>query len=189
MIKKKLWAVCIAVILAVQTAVSVAAAADFSPQLDEIFGYITQKRGAEGYYDGLHAGEADWYAFCRVRLYGAESDSGEFIESVEDKARSMLESTGFVPPTDLQRTALLLAAFGRENSELLNAAVFFNENLDRQGLNAYIWALIAAQGAEIPENAINTPDSLIDRLLAAQLSEPAASAAAGACSISPAWAW
>lgn len=171
MIKKKLWAVCIAVILAVQTAVSVAAAADFSPQLDEIFGYITQKRGAEGFYDGLQAGEADWYAFCRARLYGAESDSGEFIESVESKARSMLESTGFVPPTDLQRTALLLSAYGRENAELLDAAVFFSENLDRQGLNAYIWALIAATGAEVPENAINTPDSLIEKLLSVQLSD------------------
>lgn len=171
MIKKKLWAVCIAVILAVQTAVSSAAAADFSPQLDEIFGYITQKRGADGYYDGLHAGEADWYAFCRARLYGTESGSEEFIESVEDKARSMLESTGFVPPTDLQRTALLLSAYGRENAELLDAAVFFSENLDRQGLNAYIWALIAATGAEVPENAINTPDSLIEKLLSVQLSD------------------
>ena len=167
MIKKKLWAVCIALVLAVQTAVSVTANANTALPIEAIFDYITQKRGAESFYDGLEAGEADWYAFCRARLYGAESGCEEFVKSVEQKAQLLVESTGFVPPTDLQRTALLLSAFGRENSELLNAAVYFNENLDRQGLNAYIWALIAATGRELPENAVNTPDVLIEKLLSA----------------------
>lgn len=171
MIIKKLWAVCIAVFLAVQTAVSFTAFADSVPQVDAIFRYITESRGADSFYDGLEAGEADWCAFCRVRLYGAESGSEEYAESVEKKAQSLLESTGFIPPTDLQRTALLLSAFGRENTQLINAAVYFNENLDRQGLNAYIWALIAAAGTQLPENAINTPDSLIEKLLSVQLAD------------------
>ncbi|MGN0649636.1 MAG: DUF4430 domain-containing protein [Oscillospiraceae bacterium] len=171
MIIKKLWAVCIAVILAVQTAVSVTACAESARQTDAIFDYLTQIRGAESFYDGLRAGDADWYAFCRARLYGAQSDSEEFLASACDKAQQLLDSEGFIPPTDLQRTSLLLSAFGEENTQLLDKAVFFNDSLDRQGLNAYIWALIAAQGADIPENAINTPDSLIDRLLAAQLSD------------------
>lgn len=171
MIKKRLWAVCIAIFLAVQTAVSVSAYSDTLPQLEAIFGYITEKRGADRFYDALEAGEADWYAFCRARLYGAESGCEEFLASVEQKAQSMLESTGFIPPTDFQRTSLLLSAYGRENSELINSAVYFNENLDRQGLNAYIWALIAAAGAKVPENALITPDFLIEKLLSVQLAD------------------
>lgn len=160
-----------AVFMAVQTAVSISAFAENTPQTEAIFGEFIQRRGAESFYDGLNAGEADWYAFCRVRLYGAESGSDEFAASLEEKAQSLLNTAGFVPPTEFQRTSLLLSAFGRENAALLDRAVYFNEELDRQGLNAYIWALIAAQGREPPANAVNTPDSLIEKLLSVQLDD------------------
>ncbi len=155
-----------ALIMAVQTAFTAFAQ---SGDTDSIFGYFG---GEDGFYDGLEFGENDWAAYCRIRLYGADG-AEEYLQRVEDSAEELMQSEGFVKPTELQRAALVLSAAGMCGESLINAAVYSNEKLDRQGINAYIWALIAANCCDIPEpeNALNTKSSLAQYLISKQLAD------------------
>lgn len=157
--------VCIAVIFAVQTAFPVAAA-----QTDHIFEIFTE--GRTDFYAGLEFGDNDWAALCRIRLYGT-AGADEYLDSVEEHSLQLMETDGFVKPTDLQRAALILSAAGRCSDELINAAVYYNDRLERQGLNAYIWALIAANCSayDAPADAVNTKETLVEYLLSRQLED------------------
>ncbi len=103
-ILKKAAAVCIAIVLAVQTAVL--AAAD-TPEIEEIFSLYSSD-GTE-FYDNLQFGDNDWAALCRIRLYGRDG-ADEYIASVKSEAERQMSSEGFVKPTELQRAAMILAA-------------------------------------------------------------------------------
>ena len=67
----------------------------------------------------------------------------------------------------------MLSALGKCPRGLIDRAVYLNEDLDRQGFNAWLWALIAANcsGAESPENAVNTRESITAHILSRQLSD------------------
>ncbi len=159
-------AVCMAVVLSVQTALPAAA----SGEIEGIFGFFTAEK--TDFYEGLEFGGNDWAAYCRIRLYGTDG-AAEYLSRVESAAEEMLGSDGFVKPTDLQRAAILLSAAGRCSEELINAAVYFNEKLDRQGINAYIWGLIAVNccGIEAPQDAPNTKETLAGYIISKQLSD------------------
>lgn len=147
--KKLISAVCAAIFFAVQTVFcSAAVPADIT---EELFALNMRERNAESFFDGLQAGSADWTAFCYGRLYGAENADG-YIEQVKQAADQLVHSEGFVTPTELQRTAVLLSAFGECPQELINAAAYDNPNLDKQGLNAWVWALIAANCGNFEHN-------------------------------------
>lgn len=160
-------AVCIAVILAVQTAFS--AAAEYIGLAEECFGYFTGQRGAEDFWDGLEYGGADWAAYCRGRLYGAEG-AEYYAASAEKAVSERAEAGGFVPPTDYQRAALCISASGGDPEQAVLLGVYGNEQLDRQGFNAYIWGLIAVNvtGVQPPENAVNTSESLVEHIISRQ---------------------
>lgn len=172
--KKIIKAVCIALIIAVQTVFCITAhAADKFNSAEivrELFALNMSGRGADDFYDGLRLGSADWTVICRVRLYGAESSS-EFVESALNSADELINSGGFVTPTELQRTAIVLAAFGECPRELINAAAYCNTDLDRQGLNAWIWALTAANcsGLEPDSGAVHTRLRLAEGIISRQL--------------------
>lgn len=163
-IEKAITAVCMALIMAVQTAFPAFA---HSSDIDGIFSCFTSEGG---FYDGLEFGENDWAAYCRIRLYGTDG-AEEYLSQVRASAEELMASEGFVKPTELQRAAILLSAAGMCDDRLMNAAVYNNEKLDRQGINAYIWALIAANCCNIPqpENALNTKSSLAQHLILKQL--------------------
>lgn len=168
--KKLISAVCIAVFFAVQTAFCNAAAL---PDItDELFALNMTERGAESFYDGLRLGSADWTVFCYGRLHGAEG-SGGFTESAKQAAAELINAEGFVTPTELQRAAVVLSAFGECSRELINAASYCNTNLDRQGLNAWIWALTAANcsGIEPDDGAVYARLQLAESLIARQLED------------------
>lgn len=172
--KKSIKAVCIAVIIAVQTVFCITAhAADNVDSADivrELFELNMNERDVNDFYDGLKLGSADWTAICRARLYGAENSS-EFVESALNSAEELMNSDGFVPPTELQRTAIVLAAFGECPRELINAAAYCNTGLDRQGLNAWIWALTAANcsALEPDNNTVYTRLQLAEGIISRQL--------------------
>lgn len=172
--KKIIKAVCIALIIAVQTVFCITAhAADKFNSAEivrELFALNMSGRGADDFYDGLRLGSADWTVICRVRLYGAENSS-EFVESALNSADELINSGGFVTPTELQRTAIVLAAFGECSRELINAAAYCNTDLDRQGLNAWIWALTAANcsGLEPDNDAVYTRLRLAEGIISRQL--------------------
>lgn len=159
-------AVCMALIIAVQTAFPAFA---HSNEIEDIFSYFTAE---DGFYDGLGFGENDWAAYCRLRLYGTDG-AEDYLRRVQSSAEELMKSEGFVKPTELQRAAIVLSAADMCSEQLINAAVYNNEKLDRQGINAYIWALIAANCCEIsqPENALNTKSSLAEYLISKQLSD------------------
>ena len=169
MMKKVISAVCIALVIAVQTVFCIASAAS-ADIVEELFALNMEERGAAEFYDGLQLGDADWTAFCRARLYGAEN-SAAFVESAKRSAEELVNAEGFVTPTELQRAAVVLSAYGECPHELINAAAYENPNLDKQGVNAWIWALIAANcsGLEAESGALYSRTELAESLLAKQL--------------------
>lgn len=174
--KQTIAAVCIAVFLAVQTVFCITAGAEIAEKDDkfvivkELFALNMGERGVDDFYDGLQLGGADWTVICRARLYGAENSS-EFVESAVRSAEALVNSEGFITPTELQRTAVVLSAFGKCPRELINAAAYCNTALDRQGLNAWIWALTAANcsGLEADDNAVYTRLQLAEEIISRQL--------------------
>ncbi len=166
MIKKFISAVCIAVI-AVQTVFCIASAASVDI-VEELFALNMSERGVKDFYDGLQLGSADWTAFCRARLYGAEN-SAEFVGSARLSAEELVNSGGFVTPTELQRTAVVLSAYGECPRWLIDAAAYQNHDLDKQGLNAWIWALIAANCSGLESENGYTRTELAETLIEKQL--------------------
>lgn len=165
-IKKVFLAVCIAVVTAAQTALPVSA---YTNRLSQVFEVSAQAHGGD-MFSGLSFGDSDWTALCHIRMHGADG-AEEYLDTVEDAAEELMKSEGFVRPTELQRAAIILAAAGRCDEQLINAAVYMNEDLSRQGFNAYIWALIAANCADIdePAAAVNTRQSLAEYIVSKQL--------------------
>lgn len=145
------------------------APAETDAVIEEIFDGLAGERGS--FFEGLEFGRSDWAAYCAARL-GGEYARGveEYVVGVQ-KASGELMGEGFVPPTELQRAAIALSGFGECPEELIRAAAYDNADLDRQGLNAWIWALIAANcyGAE-PEG-LNTRESLAEHIAGAALAD------------------
>lgn len=164
-IKNIITAVCAVLFLAVQTAFPVLAEGISAAAL------LPKENSAE-FYSGLSFGQSDWTALCRLRLYGSEG-AEEYLSDVRRSAEELIDSEGFVRPTELQRAAIILGAAGKCPAEIANAAVYDNTSLDRQGFNAYIWGLIAANSThtEPPENALNTKESLAEHILSKQLTD------------------
>ncbi len=156
-----------AVFLAVQTAfcfVSAAASEERSAAISGVFEQLD--------IDELLNGDtvSIWAPLCHIRLYGTDGTE-KYAEKMLAHAEDLISREGFVAPTDLERTSIVLSMLGKCPRELIDRAVFFNGDFDRQGLNAWIWALIAANcyGAEAPENAPNTRESIAAHLLEKQL--------------------
>ena len=156
-----------AVFLAVQTAfcfVSAAAPEERSAAISGVFEQLD--------IDELLNGDtvSIWAPLCHIRLYGTDGTE-KYAEKMLAHAEELVSRQGFVAPTDLERTSIVLSMLGKCPRELIDRAVFFNGDFDRQGLNAWIWALIAANcyGAEAPENAPNTRESIAAHLLEKQL--------------------
>lgn len=164
-----LLAVCTALFMAVQTAFSAPAEYGWEDRAQECFGYFMRQRGAEDFWDGLDSGATDWAAYCYARLYGADG-AEEYAQSVERHVGELYSAGGFVRPTEYQRAAICITVTGGNPSLAARLGAFGCEILDRQGFNAYIWALIALNvtGIQPPEGAANTADTLTEYLIAHQ---------------------
>ena len=164
-----LLAVCTALFMAVQTAFSAPAEFGWEDRAQECFGYFMRQRGAEDFWDGLDSGTTDWAAYCYARLYGADG-AEEYAQSVERHVGELYSAGGFVRPTEYQRAAICITVTGGNPSLAARLGAFGCEILDRQGFNAYIWALIALNvtGIQPPEGAANTADTLTEYLIAHQ---------------------
>lgn len=173
---KKLAAVCMAVVFAVHTAFSAVSASaesvtDYRDRLSAAVEFQTEKRGADAFFDGLEFGYSDWTAHLLLRLEPQTEGAEEYLCRVKQSVAELMEADGFVKPTELQRAAIVLSAAGECPDELLAAAVWDNPDLSRQGFNAYLWGLIAANcvGGDAPDGSLNTRDSLVEYILARQL--------------------
>ena len=164
-----LLAVCTALFMAVQTAFSAPAESGWEDRAQECLDYFMRQRGAEDFWDGLDSGATDWAAYCYARLYGADG-AEEYAQSVERHVGELYSAGGFVRPTEYQRAAICITVTGGNPSLAARLGAFGCEILDRQGFNAYIWALIALNvtGIQAPEGAANTADTLTEYLIAHQ---------------------
>lgn len=163
-------AVCMAVILAVQTAIT--AFAGYSEVLDEMFRQDMSKRGVTAFYDGLEYCGNDGLAYGYALLYGVDG-AADYASSAAEYTERLIGSDRFAKPTDLQKAAVTLAIFGECTQELINEAVYLNDDFDRQGFNAYIWGLIALNCTDLqaPANALNTKASLCEYIISKQLED------------------
>ncbi|MGN1423054.1 MAG: DUF4430 domain-containing protein [Oscillospiraceae bacterium] len=163
-----------AFIIAVQTAFCYAAAASSGERgaaISGVFSLLSGGNSDADFLDGADSGSV-WAPLCYIRLYGtdgAEGYAGRMLAAAEE----LVDRDGFVTPTELQRAAVVLSALGKCPRGLIDRAVYLNNDLDRQGFNAWLWALIAANcsGAEPPENAVNTRESITAHILSRQLAD------------------
>ncbi len=175
---KKIFAAVFAVIIfAVQTAASFAESNEnrfdkYDEIIEAAFDYNIKERGADSFWSGLAFREADWTALCYARLYGADG-AKEYIADIKRSVKELYNSDRFVKPTEYQRASVVLSMLGdymEEARELAGAAAYYNRDFDRQGLNAWIWALTAANCfGEEPEDALNTKKALAEHILSKQL--------------------
>ena len=158
-------AVCTALFIAVQTAFS-APADGWEPRAEECLSYYST--GASP-WDSMEPGRSDWAAYCLARLHGSDG-AGKYAAGMQERVEELSQSGGFVRPTEYQRSAICIAAAGGDASRAVELGAFRCETLDKQGFNAYIWALIAVNvtGLEQPENAVNTAQSLAGRIMSQQ---------------------
>lgn len=115
---------------------------------------------------------ADWFVIGASRM-GLEED----FESYYYAFAYNVSKTESVKATDWQRYALTALSCGGDPEDIdginaLEKAVYSGENIGKQGLNGWIWALIAldSYGFEAPENAELDRDKIIDEIISSQLS-------------------
>ena len=121
----------------------------------------------------LSAGDSDsdWIVIANSRYSGASS----YKEYISQLQSYITENKDRLNPTDWHRMTLVLTATGGElefdDVNMLSNGVFMHENLGKQGLNGYIWGLIALgeSGISAPENATNTADSIINKIISMEL--------------------
>lgn len=179
--KHSIFAVCAALFFAVQTAFSLLASAqvantsalDYSACAQELVDGFAQKRGGDLFAE-LEFGESDRAAICVLRLSESISDSAwNYIENVTAAAQELISSQEFVRPTELQRAAVVLSAANTCSQKLADAAAFNNPDLDRQGINAWIWALIAVNcsSLEAQDGAFYTKEEIAEEIISRQLED------------------
>ncbi len=120
------------------------------------------------YAKNAGSSQYDWEAFSAT----ISGDNGkEYLYSLISK----LPPSDCNNVTDLHRSAVLIYAMGGNpravcGRDIVAESVFYRKNLGAQGANGYIWALIVldAYGTQVPDDAINTRESIINSLLELQ---------------------
>ncbi len=129
----------------------------------------------------------DWYPVGLSRL-GKADNYAEYLAVLKDRVEKRYRQSGklsAVKATEWHRLTLAVLAAGGdptsfgtdENGQPINLIADGTydrgktTSLGRQGINGWIWALITldTKRYEIPENAYNTRDDIIDKILSSQL--------------------
>ncbi len=161
---KKFCAVLISVILIFQSAAAFSQSAAGAYLKEDLF-------------SSVGSSDCDWSAIA-LSLCGENFDKEAYLSRLSEYVTAKYVEDGKLGrniSTEWRRIALTVTALGG-NAEsfgginLINDGVFYREGLGRQGLNAYIWALICAkaQNSDEPDDAVNTYDSIISEILSAQ---------------------
>lgn len=162
---------------------------------DAAFGIIRYKKTSLGLEPGeaLFSGDfsnaagstaGDWYPFGMAAL-GAEDDYGAYLAALRKNVRQRYETEEKLSSnkaTEWHRIILAALSCGADPTrfclsetgeavDLVSDGVFMRENIGRQGVNGYIWALIALHTRDYPapEGALNTEETLLQTLLEKQL--------------------
>lgn len=110
---------------------------------------------------------SDWQALVVAR-YGQQVPEA-YLSDLESKIKA--ENGIMSQPTDYERTTLALMAIGKDptNFDGYNfiEKIYNNTDMDNQGINAYIFALIALDSGkfDIPDGSVLTRDKIIKTVL------------------------
>ena len=121
----------------------------------------------------------DWYPFG-MAASGIADDYAAYLAALRENVRTRYAEDGTLSPskaTEWHRIILAALACGADPTrfclspdgepvDLLADGVFYRENVGRQGVNGYIWALIALNTRDyaVPEGAVNTKETLLAAL-------------------------
>ncbi|MEY7999215.1 prenyltransferase/squalene oxidase repeat-containing protein [Clostridium sp. Mt-5] len=117
--------------------------------------------------------EDDWQALVVYR-HGKEIPS-----SYLDSLKNTLNSKGIdsFDPTDYERMTIVLSSIGQDPTSFggynLVEKIYNNTNMDNQGVNAYIFGLIALDSGnfDVPDNALLNKDKLIDKIISSKTTD------------------
>lgn len=123
--------------------------------------------------------EGDWYVIALKKL-GFEDNYGDYLSSltayISGKYAEGAENS--LNPTDYYRMIIAIKACGGDpcsvgGTDLVADRIFYLENPARQGINGWIWALIALDSGDYPQpdDALNTREKIIEEILKKQLSD------------------
>ncbi|MCH5197392.1 MAG: hypothetical protein J1E34_00670 [Oscillospiraceae bacterium] len=126
----------------------------------------------------------DWYPLG-LSLFGFNEDYKAFLSALRDNVRERYESDEKLSSdkaTEWHRIIISSLACGADPENfcvtksgdtinLLADGVYYRKNIARQGINGYIWGLIALNTRNYaePKDAVNTKDSILSELLSRQL--------------------
>ena len=134
---------------------------------------VQAKLATPGIYETGDIGVNDWYVIAMSRT-GVEYDYNSYLKQIE---RRIKESDGvFSKATDFHRTILAVKACGGDPSDiaginLIKQGITDNESIARQGINGYIWGLIALGDYKTGKDELNTAEKMKDQIIAHQLSD------------------
>ena len=140
----------------------------------------------------------DWYPFGLAAL-GLEDDFDAYLRALRANVRERYEADGTLSEnkaTEWHRITLAALSCGADPTrfcvtaagepvDLIADGVFYRKNVGRQGINGYIWALIALNTRDYaaPPDAINTKETLLAALLEKQLQNGGWAAAGDAADV------
>ena len=121
--------------------------------------------------------QGDWYVIALKKL-GVEDNYGDYLSAltayISGKYAQGAENS--LNPTDYYRMIIAIKACGgdpcnMDGYDLVADRIFCLENPAKQGINGWIWALIALDSSNYPQphNAVNTREKIIGEILAKQL--------------------
>ncbi len=106
---------------------------------------------------------ADWYYLCCARV-GKDENYNEYAKKIKQSE--------FNTPTDYQRVVLCLSAIDEKSdvNNLLEKGIYNNEDIEKQGINALSYGLIAldCKRYKVPKSAKYSRPKLIDLVLSYQ---------------------
>ena len=169
-----------------------------APAPEELLSYaqdiVNYKKSALGFTpeEPLFAGDllnaagstaGDWYPFGMAAA-GLSDDYAAYLAALRENVSSRYAQDGTLSEskaTEWHRVILAALSCGADPTrfcaaadgapvDLLADGVFYRRNVGRQGVNGYIWALIALNTRDypVPADAVNTRETLLQTLLEKQ---------------------
>ncbi|MBQ8540988.1 MAG: DUF4430 domain-containing protein [Clostridia bacterium] len=120
---------------------------------------------------------SDWSAIALL-VSEKDFDKTAYLNALKEYTKEKYLTAGKLSPvkaTEWHRIALAVTLSGEDATNfdginLINDGIFFRENLGRQGINAYVWSLIALNCGNYsePEGSINSIDAIVSHILSSQ---------------------
>lgn len=133
----------------------------------------------EDYLNNAGSSANDWYVIA-LKCGGFDAEYSKYLDALTSYVMQKYETENKLHPakaTEWHRIALTVEACGGDPTnvggiDLISDGIYY-KNLNKQGINAYIWALICLGTGDFqePSDAENTKNSIIDKIVSSQLED------------------